>query len=276
MPVNILMARTAVFLAGLWMSCFPAATHAQEMVTLSTRSGVTQSYFLTSAPKELQAVAILFAGSGGLIKLRTENGQTRFGQGNFLVRSRSEFVKRGVISAIVDAPSDQQGGRGMSDEFRLGNDHYTDMAAVVSDLARRIPGMALYLKGTSRGSTSAAALGARFGSPVAGVILTSTMFRQAGRKANEPGIGLSKFDFVTIKAPVRFVHHVSDQCEFTPYSDAARLSDRYPLITVFGGKPPQSGPCDAFSQHGFFGKEAETVEQIVNWMTKKPFLETVK
>jgi len=51
MPVNILMARTAVFLAGLWMSCCAAATHAQEMVTLSTRSGVTQSYFLTSAPK---------------------------------------------------------------------------------------------------------------------------------------------------------------------------------------------------------------------------------
>lgn len=265
-----------MFLAGLWMSCCAAATHAQEMVTLSTRSGVTQSYFLTSAPKELQAVAILFAGSGGLIQLCTENGQTRFSQGNFLVRSRSEFVKRGVISAIVDAPSDQQGGRGMSDEFRLGNDHYTDMAAVVSDLARRIPGMPLYLIGTSRGSTSAAALGARLGSPVAGVILTSTMFRQAGRKANEPGIGLSKFDFATIKAPVLFVHHVSDQCEVIPYSDAARLSDRYFLITVFGGKPPQSGPCDAFSQHGFLGKEAETVEQIVNWMTKKPFLETVK
>jgi hypothetical protein len=69
---------------------------------------------------------------------------------------------------------------------------------------------------------------------------------------------------------------VSDQCEFTPYGDAARLSEKYPLITVFGGAPPQSGPCDAFSAHGYFGKESETVEQIVNWMLKKPFLHEVK
>jgi hypothetical protein len=69
---------------------------------------------------------------------------------------------------------------------------------------------------------------------------------------------------------------VSDQCESTPYSDAARLSDKYPLITVYGGAAPQSGPCDAFSAHGYFGKESETVEQIVNWMLKKPFLHEVK
>jgi hypothetical protein len=42
---------------------------AQEIITLSTRPNVTQSYFLTSAPKHLQAVAILFPGSGGTIQL---------------------------------------------------------------------------------------------------------------------------------------------------------------------------------------------------------------
>ncbi len=102
------------------------------------------------------------------------------------------------------------------------------------------------------------------------------MFRQTGRKSKEPGIGLSRFDFSTIKTPLLLAHHVSDQCETTPYSDAARLAEKYPLITVWGGSPPQSGPCDAFSQHGFLGKESETVEQIVNWMLKKPFLQEVK
>ncbi len=260
-----------------WLCGFPdAALAQQEIVTLSTRPGVTQSYFLTSIPKDLQAMAVLFPGSGGLINLRSENGQPKFGQGNFLVRSRAEFVKRGVAAAIIDAPSDQQGGWGMSDEFRLGDAHFADISAVIEDLDKRFPGVPLFLIGTSRGTISAAALGARFGPRPAGAILTSTMFGQAPRKSKEPGPGLSNFDFATIKIPVLFTHHVSDQCEVTPYSDAARLSDKYPLITVFGSDPPQSGPCDAFSAHGYFGKESETVEQIVNWMLKKPFLHEVK
>ena len=270
-------AKKSMLLALLCMLHDAAAAPAQqEIITLPTRAGVTQSYFLTSIPKNLQAAALLFPGSGGLIQLRTENGKPRFNQGNFLVRSRAEFVRRGVVAAILDAPSDQQGGWGMSDEFRLGETHANDISVVIGDLEKRFPGVPLHLVGTSRGTISAAGVGARLGSRIAGVVLTATMFRQAPRNASEPGPGLSKFDFATVKIPLLFVHHVSDQCGSTPYGEAARLVDRYPLITVFGGPPPQSGPCDAFSQHGFLGKEPETVEQIVNWMLKKPVSHEVK
>jgi hypothetical protein len=258
------------------LSWLPSAVGAQEIVTLPTRANVTQSYFLTSAPKELQAIAVLFPGSGGLIHLRSEGGSPKFAGGNFLVRSRAEFVKRGVIAAILDAPSDLQSGWGMSDDFRLGGDHFTDISVVVADLNKRFPGVAVFLIGTSRGTISAAALGARFGARVAGAVLTATMFRAAGRNSNEPGPGLSRFDFATIQVPLLFAHHVSDQCRYTPYGDAARYSEKFPLITVWGGLPPQSTPCEARSHHGFLGKESETVEQIVNWMLKKPFLYEVK
>jgi pimeloyl-ACP methyl ester carboxylesterase len=269
--------RSAVrFVLALWAISTALDVCAQEMVTLSTRPGATQSYFLTSKPKNLQAVAVLFPGSGGLINLRSEDGKPRFSAGNFLVRSRAEFVKRGVVAAILDVPSDQQGGWGMTDEFRLGELHFADISAVVADLAKRFPGAPVFLIGTSRGSVSAAALGARFDQRVGGVILTSSMFRPAGRKSNEPGPGLDGFDFAAIKLPALLVHHVSDQCAASPYSDAARLSEKFPLITVFGGSSPQSGPCDAFSQHGYLGKEPETVAEIVNWMLKKPFREEVK
>jgi hypothetical protein len=211
-----------------------------------------------------------------LIQLRSQDGRPRFDQGNFLVRSRAEFIKRGIVAAILDVPSDQQSGWGMGDEFRLGADHFIDISAVVADLGKRFDAAPIFLIGTSRGSISAGALAARFKEGIAGSVLTSSMFRQAPRYSKEPGQGLSKFDFSTIKSPLLFVHHVSDQCESTPYSDAARLSDKYPLITVFGGLPPQSGPCEPYSQHGYFGKEAETVEQIVNWMVKRPFREQVK
>jgi len=79
-----------------------------------------------------------------------------------------------------------------------------------------------------------------------------------------------------IKVPMLFVHHVSDQCAVTPYGDASRLADKYPLISVFSGRAPESGPCDPFSAHGYFGKESETVEEIVNWILKKPFREEVR
>jgi hypothetical protein len=252
------------------------ATGAQEMVSLATRPNVVQSYFLTSTPKNLQAAAVLFPGSGGLIQLRSENGRVRFNQGNFLVCSRAEFVNRGVAAAIVDAPSDQQNGWGMTDEFRLADAHLTDISKVVEDLGKRFPAMPLYLIGTSRGTISAAALAARLGDRLTGVVLTSTMFRQAGRKSREPGPGLSQFDFATIKIPLLFVHHVSDQCEVTPYGEAARLSEKFPLISVFGGAAPQSGPCDALSQHGYLGKESATVEEIVHWILKKQFQHEVK
>ena len=146
----------------------------------------------------------------------------------------------------------------------------------MADIATRLPNTPMFLIGTSRGTVSAAALGARSKQSIAGVVLTSSLFRAAGRGSKEAGPGLSKFDFATIHVPLLFVHHVSDQCQFTPYSDAAQLSAKYPLISVYGGDTPQSGPCDAFSQHGYFGKEAETVEQIVNWMLKRPFEHEVK
>jgi hypothetical protein len=263
-----------LFIASLAILRSPL--NAQEIVALSTRPQVTQSYFLARVPREPQAVVVLFPGSGGTIGLGHEKGQIKFSGGNFLVRSRAEFVDRNVVTAILDAPSDQQGGWGMSDEFRLGGEHFTDVAAVVADLTKRFPALGVFLVGTSRGSVSAAAVGARFGERIAGVVLTASMFRQTGRNSKEPGIGLSRFDFSTIKAPLLFAHHVGDQCSATPYSDAARLSEKYPLITVWRGTPPQSGPCEAFSQHGFLGKESETVEQIVNWMLKKPFQQEVK
>lgn len=273
------MKRSLEHVGGLISICWAlwgGWASAQEIVTLPTRPNVTQSYFLTSAPSQLQAIAVLFPGSGGSIELRMEQGKPRFNGGNFLVRSRTEFIKNGARAAIIDAPSDQQNGWGMSDEFRLGEQHAADIGAVVADLAKRLPNIPIFLIGTSRGTISAAALAVRLKQPIAGTVLTASMFRATGRNSKEPGPGLSKFDFATIKIPLLFVHHVSDQCQFTQYGDAARLSEKYPLISVYGGDTPRSGPCDAFSQHGFLGKEAETVEQIVNWMLKKPLVSEVK
>jgi pimeloyl-ACP methyl ester carboxylesterase len=244
----------------------PLPTMAEELVALPTRDGVTQALLLTTpGTGQPAAVALLFPGSYGNIRLRIDRGQIRFGEGNFLVRSRQLFVDAGIATAVLDAPSDQT--QGMDDWFRLGEKHASDIAAVVADIKKRFPDAPVFLVGTSRGTISAAAAGRALGEAVAGVVLTSTLFIGGGR----PGPGLSGFDYASIRARVLFVHHVEDGCRFTPYRNARDLGAKYPLISVRGGDPARSDPCEAFSAHGYLGKEAPTVEAIANWMLKKPY-----
>ena len=56
-----------------------------------------------------------------------------------------------------------------------------------------------------------------------------------------------------------------------PAHEAERLGAKFPLVSVKGGKAPESGPCDPFAPHGFFGREAETVDAIAGWMLDKPY-----
>jgi hypothetical protein len=243
----------------------PFAVCAEDIVTLPTRGGVTQSYLLSAPEKgKARAVAILFAGGPGKVDLESETARTTFDRGNFLVRSRRHFNGSDIAVAVMDAPSDQS--HGMDDFFRLGGAHAEDIGKVIDDLRKRYPSLPVFLVGTSRGTVSAASLGRRLGKAVDGVVLTATLFL-----ASKKVPGLSGFDFASIPSPLLFVHHVDDACAYTPHSSARRLSDRYPLISVSGGLPPQSQPCDALSAHGFLGREAETVGAIAKWMLKEPY-----
>jgi pimeloyl-ACP methyl ester carboxylesterase len=159
----------------------------------------------------------------------------------------------------------------MTDEFRFGDAHLTDVRAVLADLGRRFPDLPVFLIGTSRGTVSAASLGARLDRGVAGVALTSSLYRPAPPRSNEPGPGLSQFDFKRLKVPALIVHHADDGCPATPYVDAYHLARTFPLVTVKGGAPATSGPCEPFSAHGYLGREPETVDAIVNWMLKRPY-----
>ncbi len=242
------------------------AAWAQEIVALHTRPGVTQSFFIADVGGvQAQAAALLFIGGGGYIRLRMESGEPRFNAGNFLPRSRGEFIRNGILPVIMENPSDQQSHEGMNDAFRAGVQHATDIRAVVAEVKRRYPGLPVFLAGTSRSTISVAYLGRTLGDEVTGVVLSSSLF-YAGRRS-----ALAGFDFSSIKLPLLFVHHREDACESTPFTEADRLGAKFPLVAVKGGKPPESGPCDPFAAHGFFGKEAETVAAIAAWMLKKPY-----
>ena len=170
--------------AILFAAAFSAS--AEEIVTVSGRKGETQSYLLMHNAPPPKAVAVMFPGGEGLLRLRTEGNSVKFSQGrNFLVRTRGMFRDAEVAVAIVDSPSDQQRA-GMDDGFRTGRAHVEDITAVVKDLRARFSGAKIFLIGTSKGTLSAAYAGRALGAGVDGVVLTSSVF-YGGRS----GIGLS-------------------------------------------------------------------------------------
>jgi alpha/beta hydrolase family protein len=247
---------------------------AQEMVTIPTRNGVTETYLvIRNAPAVTpRAVAIAFVGGFGVVGLKGKQAPVKFGPAtNFLIRFRSDLVDADVIEVVVDAPSDKQGPLGMSDEFRLGPEHLTDIRAVLADVKKRFPDARIYLVGHSRGTVSAAALAAKLGDAVQGVVLMSTATNR-----DKHGPTLSTFNFASIKIPVLLVHHRDDGCSTNPYYNAERLAKSFPLISVSGGDPPQSGPCDSQAAHGYFGRDAPVAQAIKNWMLGREFAHDIR
>jgi len=226
-----------------------------ELIELPSAGGarlpVLLSHDDTQSPRW---AAVLFNGGGavGLLRRIPRPGA------NFLVRSRGLFAERGVLTAVIDVPTDLDR---LGDVQRMSERHADDVRALVAELRRRHPALPVYLVGTSRGTVSAAYAGARLGDAVAGVVVTASVFN-----ATRGGPGLSAFDWSTIRTRLLFVHHVDDACVATPYAMARRVAAGRTLVSVRGGEAPRSGPCEAFSAHGFLGVEVPVVEAIVGWM----------
>jgi Serine aminopeptidase, S33 len=250
-------------------------SHAAEaVITIPTRDGVKLSYLLVQDPSAApKVVAVIFIGGLGSLDLvrRAENGPVKFSAGtNFLIRVREQLVDADIADAIVDSPSDKL-PQGMDDRFRLGPDHLADIKALIADLKKRFPDARVYLIGTSRGTISAASLGAKLGDSVQGVILSSTVTNH-----DKMGEALATFDFATIKVPVLFVHHREDGCFTSPYRNVERIAKSGALVSVSGGDPPQSGPCDPMSPHGYFGRDAPVVLAMKNWMLGRNFARDIQ
>ena len=237
----------------------------EEIVAVETERGALQPVLLVNdaSGENPRAIAVMFPGNDGVVGLPASAADLTPGV-SFLVRTRQIFCDRDVGVAILDTPSDH--ARGLSDGFRMGSLHASDVRAVLRRLRARFPTTRMFLIGTSRGTLSAAHVARALGHDVDGVVLTSTVF-SGSRRAT----GLAGFDFGAIAAPLLFVHHAADACSLCPYTAARDLGQRFPLITVQGGRPAQSGPCDALSPHGYFGVEAATVAAIKHWMLGHPY-----
>lgn len=249
---------------SLGVSQIALGQNAERVVDIPTRPNVTQR-FLYLSPENPKAAVILFAGGHGGLQI-TQEGSLGWGKGNFLVRTRRQFVERGLAVAVIDAPSDRQSSPFLGD-FRQKDEHVADVKAVIAWLKKQNNGP-VWLVGTSRGTESAAFIAAQIGSKGGGpdgLVLTSTIL------SNKKGRPVPEMPLESIVVPVLVVHHERDGCRLCSYAEIPRLMNklsavpRKELLTFKGGEN-RGDPCEAFAYHGYNGLEKEVVGKIAEWI----------
>jgi len=250
---------------GLAMST-PAQV-SQKVVDIPTRPGVTQR-FVYLVPESPKAAVILFAGGHGGLQI-SPSGGFKWGEGNFLVRTRELFVKNGLSVVVVDAPSDRQAPPFLGG-FRQKQEHVADIKAVIAWL-RQQANIPVWLVGTSRGTQSATFIATQVsagdGGPD-GLVLTSTML------SDDIGRPVPAMPLQQVAIPVLVVHHEKDGCKHCAYGRIPGLMDKLSstpkkeLMTFKGGEN-RGDPCEAFAYHGFNGLEKDVVAKIAEWIIRQ-------
>jgi pimeloyl-ACP methyl ester carboxylesterase len=161
----------------------------------------------------------------------------------------------------------------MSTGFRESAEHAEDIAKLAVYLEQQ-GFQRIFLVGNSRGTLSAASIGARLkDSRFKGVILTSSL---------EYDNFLRWLPLEKLELPVLMVHHRDDACRVSPFQEAERTRDslrshtRVDFTEVSGGAYPRSAPCDNLSAHGFFGIEEKVVQVITDWVDGRAVPERIE
>jgi hypothetical protein len=260
------MKKLLVFIAAsLGFSSFQllhAQTIDEVIVSVKTSSGLEQQGVLSkrdsaSIPKKL---IVIVSGHPGVTRPRI-NGQgkiTTRQNGNFLVRSRHHLISDQVITLLLDCRSDFDSM--CPDHYQVSAERAQDIDDLVREVKKQFPSIEqIWALSTSRGVLTTAGLLKHAQGAYAGIIHTAGTYN----KVIEQGLNFGPF-----KTPQYIFHHRQDPCPITLHKDAVMLSRSWGvvLVTVDGGSGFKGDPCQAFTQHGFAGREekvAVAIRQLV-------------
>jgi len=255
--------RSAAAAIVLFLLASSAGAGQETVATIATRPGVSISFIVTAPDGRPAAIALLFSGGSGNLKLWRH---ARRLSDNFLVRSRALFAAGGVLALTLDAPSDRRTD-GLAN-FRDGPEHRADVGAVIRWARARSPAP-LWLVGTSRGTVSVAHLAAA-GIGIDGAVFLSSV-TEPDRRGKPTALDA---DLGRIAVPVLLAHHREDACPVTPVEGVERLraalrrATRVETLLFSGGREAETRRCRPRSAHGFFGIEQEVVGAIVRRMVE--------
>jgi pimeloyl-ACP methyl ester carboxylesterase len=239
------------------------ATEGQASVVTVTVDGASRNVMFQAPSTTPAAVVMMFPGGDGWIGIGPGGAISK--QGNFLIRTRAQWLARGLMFVAVDAPSPGLAARG----DRVGPGMQRAIAEVVRLVKQRTTAP-IWLLGTSAGAPAAVA-GAASLPPgaIRGVVISSPV--------SMPGSHDSVFDapLAKVAVPVLIQINSEDACRLTPPANAARIqaaltSSRAAQVQAFsGGLWPKSDPCEAFARHGFYGIEDQVVNAAADWIVSR-------
>lgn len=228
----------------------------EEIVAVQTAKGFDQLGVLSvagSAPAPRKLLIIVSGHPGVTRPQKNISGRiTTRQEGNFLVRSRQYLISPQVATLLLDCRSDFNDV--CADEYQASEERARDIDLLVNKVKKRLPMIQqTWVVSTSRGVITTAGLLKHAESAYAGIIHTAGTYS----KAREQGL-----DFGPYKTPQFIFHHKEDPCRMTLHKDAVEIVEKWAvsLVSVSGGSGFRGQACQAFTQHGFTGRE----EQVAN------------
>ena len=236
----------------------------EELVSVDLTGSKRQAgvYSTKSGSLGPTRLAVLLPGYPAVVRPVVEGGVMTGSKlnGNFLIRSRRHLVDDIVATLIVDCQSDS--GDTCSSSYQASRQRQEDVDKLIAEVRRRAPSITeVWLVGTSMGTISSSFMPIHNPTGYAGAIHTATITEPYAKGSYQE---LGGFDYKKALLPQFFVHHSNDPCALTTYSGAKHIAGKYsvPLITVVGREGFQGGACQAFTEHGFRGKEKEVMAVI--------------
>lgn len=236
----------------------------EELITVDLNKDAKQTglFSIKSGSKNHSRLAVLIPGYPSVFRPVVENGvmiSTKL-SGNFLIRSRRHLADESIAILTIDCQSES--GDICSSSYQASNERQVHVQKLINEVKKRYPTiLEVWLVGTSMGTISSSFMPTYAPRAYAGAIHTAAITEPYARNSYRE---LINFDYRKSGAPQFFIHHKDDPCYLTTWSGAKSISDKYgvPLITVFGGSNFQGNPCNAFTGHGFRGKELEVMQTI--------------
>lgn len=264
--------QTALFsIAAFVVSPAPAQQvpmHAQglkeELIVVDLEQGVQQGgvFSVKTGTNGHTRLAVLLPGYPSVVRPVVEQGVMVGSKltGNFLIRSRRYLTDDSIATLIVDCRS--ANGDYCSSRYQASKQRQSDVQKLIDEVRTRNPKIdQVWLIGTSMGTVSSSFMPLHNPLIYAGAIHTASITEPYARGSYAE---LGNFDYKKSGIPQFLIHHENDPCNLTTYAGARSISEKYdiPLVTVHGGSGFQGDACQAFTEHGFRGKEKEVMSTI--------------